>query len=266
MKDKVFLITILILCLFVNAYGYFEDDFSESTYVDGSVINGQNGWQDVYGPATYGADVLAGDILEEVWQGREHAQQDPALWLGGTFSAIGRDITGDVVGGKYWTQATFYAQYTGGGYVDMKYFGVGNSQHLSGAGADSLNIMIDDRNTVNQMYVQTIDNGVITAETAIGFAGDSYGWFDLGIAVDMGAGTASAWFRNVDNAPPQNVPLGPWIKMADFGPLPVGFSLDVAYLGIRDPYTAFDNFVSIPEPATLALLSLGGLLLRRKKS
>jgi hypothetical protein len=102
----------------------------------------------------------------------------------------------------------------------------------------------------------------ITAATMQPAAGES-----AGVSV-YGAGYGYIWFEakdsNPDNNPTGNVAVGKWIMVTVTATGSNGESVNFT----PDTYDAActDMVVKIiPEPATIALLSLGGLLLRKRK-
>ena len=229
------------------------------------VIPGTNGWVPCYSAWVGAAFPASASGLAGV------AEEPLAYWANGTyagFSGAGRSIALDVIDGQYELTMAMYGQYHAAGYTDSKYLEVGDSKILTGPGAsgNSYIIFVDDRNTVNWGGLITVRDGVRDPAEDVtypgGFNGADYVWWEFKIVVDMVGGTASAYWRDVDDVDKQPIGGGGWTKMGDFpGPIPFD-SLDAACFGLND-YARADNFTSgfagqTREPANCAeVIGLG---------
>jgi hypothetical protein len=130
-------------------------------------------------------------------------------------------------------------------------------------------------------YLQVLEGGVTTqltnvADTGFGFSDTGmgqFGWFEAQIVVkNAGRANESAWARYRDVDDNTGAAVDPWTYLGSYNQ--PGNMFDLTHLGIESqtqqggPEVApFDDVTILPEPATLALLSIGGVvtLLKRRR-
>ncbi|MBN1435833.1 MAG: hypothetical protein JW936_02055 [Sedimentisphaerales bacterium] len=229
-------------------------------------IVGKNGWQQAYSGA-YGTLLqaeanLIGQALEPVdnWGLTPYAG----------WSGAGRNITLDVIDGDYELTMAVYGQAHTGTTMDQKFFEIGDLPLLTGdtTSANSYIIMLDDRNTVNYLYLFTIRDGARNvAEDVDGgaFDGATYKWFEFKFVVDMDAGTASAYWRDVDDVTKQPIGGGGWTLIGNF-PGPIPFDTLNAFVFALNDYARIDNVTSgfegedrVPEDCSVVIQAGYGL-------
>jgi len=139
--------------------------------------------------------------------------------------------------------------------------------------------------TLSGLYITNTTYAALDMQNGGGFSkqfggvsGNDADWFLLTITGKNAAGQATASpvefyladFRFADNTQDYIVDAWEYVDLRSLGAVStLEFSLtssDVGTYGMNTPaYFAMDNLTFVPEPATVALLGLGAILLRRKK-
>ena len=261
----------LVLGLSASTFGAFHDGFNTTTYggpyAPDSVINGQNGWVTMTDP--WGT--VCGDVQADGYDGGRGWAFD-ATWGSGLKGGVARDVSGDAGGGIYEVSAIVHCQYHASGTADFKELHVGTDDLLTGANPFSgYTLHWDDRNSVNQMYLLSWRNGVRSDDAVIysmdgGAQPAPFVWVVMGITIDFNAGMAWAWWQDTDMANPNPTGVGPRNVIGNYaGPLAVTEAQIQAAGFMTADYGWLDEFNSVPEPMTMSLIGLGGLLLARRR-
>lgn len=182
------------------------------------------------------------------------------------------------------TSSGWTAQYnaiTGGGQGGSANYAIGFDPLASGFGTELPTMTLNTAGIVGGLYVTNNNyayysmlNGDAYAKKFGGVSGDEADWFLLTITGKDTAGDSIgsvefylADYRFADNGQDYIVNTWEYVNLMDLGTVnSLEFSLsssDMGSYGMNTPgYFAMDTVV--PEPGTLVLLALGGVLLRRK--
>lgn len=138
-----------------------------------------------------------------------------------------------------------------------------NGDDNPGAGAITLDVVPTDPHTQLDTYLVVTIMGSATLTSGLGTAApESSGLVgtmaDLGLASTYGDGDL---YVMASTTSPANYATGTWIDVSYTGA--VDGDVIAAYESDGASFALLDS-VTIPEPATIALLCLGGLLLRKK--
>ena len=241
---------VLVLGLSATTYGAFYDPF---LYADGSELVGQGGWVTNYNAAgtPMPSLVQSGNVV-----------YDGLGWNDGAYvlSGAARDVSGDVVGGKYEMTVTLHGQKFSAGSVLM--LTIGDSGITDSGVSNHLTLYYDTRYDTTWYYRHIGGAYEYLGATETVRNMDAYYQHQLKVSVDLNAGTAGVYFRDVDDT--TLAPIGDWSLegMWNFD-LPM---TTITQAGIASSnYKYFYNFESVPEPMTMALLGLGTMVLARRR-
>jgi len=248
---KNFLTVVMVMCMAAASFGAYTSNFA--AMAQDSLLVGQDGWVGNY---AYGTTTRESLQISGPWA------YDGLNFNNGPYAYAGaaRDVSADVVGGMYEAIFTINSQeyYNGSSFT----FSIGNSGLTDTAVGNALDLVYDSRDPL--LYLRRHINDTYEYETAVEFPKelDTYLVQQLKIAIDLNAGTAKLYWRDADNA--TGTPIGDWTYLADWNyALPF---TSVTQVGIQaSNYNYIRGFESVPEPATMGLLSLGGLLLARRR-
>ena len=296
MKTALVLIA-AVLALAGAAHAEFIDDFDSNiasnnyVWTQGDSLTGNNGWVALYDEESFAMDSTYISVASEGigaakgaqgLAGYSQSQEGQPSYYG---QGNARDITGDTNGDDVTVslQINMVGAQTGGSLKE------GEVRLIVGeaAGITSSTPPFPER---HQLRITPDGNGFIgtnwndggdnwsPATFAAGEAGvpdwTTWGWMEISIDIDKSVNYAHAFIQDVDDA--DGSLIG---SVYDLGQIPGGtpgvttpFALEAAAFWIWDADgadwdTAVDNWSSTPEPATLGLLIIGGLvLLRRRRS
>ena len=268
-KLKYLILPIVVVVFGVTTcYGYFEDFFDGAEYAAGYTdpydhnefvhIHGKYRWEKCYpgissigeisDPVIARSIVFPGNPYEVVWEMGEdldHAGDSESTFK--NFSGAGRNVTLDVNDGKYQVMVAFHAQYTNPPYIDGVGLEIGDHGILTGVEVGNRYVLqIDGRDSVETIYLGKLSDGVhdtniISFFELTGHLTDYYSWYEIKVEIDMTAGTASAYWRDIDDF--SKAPSGSWVFVGDFpGPIPFASLNAVAIYGADNG--SVDNFRS----------------------
>jgi len=236
-----FVTILLILSLFVNVYGFFKDDFNTAYPAGESGIPGQNGWV-----TSYNSSNVAHQPVTIHPTGR-FASVTSANYGSGTWSGAGRDIRNDVVDGVYEVRMAVYGQYHAPEYADFTEFSVGNNSLIASTAnandRDRHTIHFDNRNSQGKVYLGTVTNGSVSWSSAIDWDKDAYVWAEVKIYINMNTGTATAYWRDLNDTTLLPTGTGVWTSFGNFpGTIPYTELTSTCFSHVD--YGRTDNFVS----------------------
>ncbi|MBN1435834.1 MAG: hypothetical protein JW936_02060 [Sedimentisphaerales bacterium] len=258
MRNVKWIVLFLLLGSAVSSYGYFYDDCA---YVMGTAVVGQGDWVTNYNPGTTGSQGTAQPSLKQ----SDIKIFDGFGWNNGAYNygGIARDISGDVVDGVYQLVVTFHGQAVASFGCNFQItigdYGITDPNVTT---ANHLTLLHDDRTSVQTMYLYIHRNGVLESAGAptASFAGAPIGQHQIKVCVDLNAGTASVYYRDVDNSTLE--PLGDWNLLASWtDTLPM---TSITQLGIAvSDYKYVYNIESglPPAPVSCAAAQDAGYLL-----
>lgn len=274
------LAVLIVGILATSAQAVFVDTF-DIGYTPGQAIPGTNGWERIslYG---YASPSLA--LIGSAGSGVGVSQGWVTSGLSADTFNAGRNITGDVIGTTYTVSMAVNAPIGTPPITDppsvavtQAFLAISDAATMLTGGvsvAPDQHIMVIDSNS-NHMWFD-LDNtagagfgDTLVTYASLGFNPNTAGWFEVKMDMDTslpsGANT-QAFYRDIDDITGLPIGLGTWNSIGFF-PGPVGHAVQAAG-GWAITDARIDNFVSgvppiIPEPASLTLMGLGGLLLLR---
>lgn len=258
MRQAIAVIVVLGMAV-VQAAGFVEDFSGRG---DGEIA-GQGTWvtgDDIYGIGT-STNVAAGIGLNGA-RGLEGGTDQGGLLTGSAAVDIGEQI------GDGWTAGYVVKLLDSGGFTD---FWLGTDTLADGTASNTfaLDIQLSSSGAQDNRFGRysfrgshsdtfEANSGDVSAVT--GFVGE---WVEVQITVDAGpdgitGGTVRA--RNLD------VPNG-WQDLGTYRDFPAGFGTGNTYIAIGTWGAVIDQVYAFPEPASLALLAMGGaaMLARRRR-
>jgi len=275
-------VMMVIFVAVTTSYGYFADDFASSPAYTPTNPNdsnefvslvGKNGWVTPYdgGRAFPSAglypnrDYYFDYVLEP---------NDPGSYWFTTYAGAGRNVYLDVIDGVYEVRMAVHGQSADPAIPNNhSILSVGDSSLIQAGPLMSRNwhrIWIDNRESVQEVYVGTMTNGIINWYYPAGGQGihfdlNSRIWIEIRITVNMNTGDASAWWRDLDDEYLEPLGSGAWTKWADFpGTIPYA-NLTAASFLMQGYCFWHTNFVSGTEdggtamPANCTEVVLAGL-------
>jgi hypothetical protein len=259
----------VLLITAAMAWGYTVVDFedltlpgSESSWSGSYPVDGTGGTGEVTGFTSRG--VSLSNFSDGDWH----------MWEGFAYSNMS-----DTTTPGYTNQ---FSAYTGTGYdagddiYAVGYGGFGTVGPMVTFGAPTSLLGAYFTNTTYAALAMF--NGEPPANKFGGTTGNDPDWFMLTITGKDAAGAVTNWvdfyladYRFANNSLDYIVGTWQFVDLTRLGTVKsIEFSFgssDIGAYGINTPtYFAMDNLIMVPEPATLALLALGGLLIRKLRA
>lgn len=282
-------------CVQVVLAGERTVDLESLSLSSESYWNGSSKWADAGSPQpatgetfNYGGGFADNDVT---FSNNYSVSGYSFVWGGVTYEGVDQSWSGFAYSNRTDTteaNATGmngqYTAITGGGVASSDNYAVA---YGAGAGGTQASLSVEGEHVVSGAYFTntcwayySMQNGDQFAKKFGGDTGSDQDWFKLIInGIDAnGATTGSvefylADFRSDDNSQDYIVDQWTWVDLASLGSVAgLEFTMessDTGTFGINTPtYFAMDSMaVQVPEPISMAILSVGGLaVLRRRKA